>query len=189
VRNQMPPDGWPLRMVITECVTDAWRDNADLFLRCEAMAPLDDVGVKRMRSLLWNDIREQLQRGELVATGCGHGDVRRVTVDRGFFVGAEPDYAADSLTAHGVSYHDVRVLPAAALARQNPAIPVELANWFSAWSREHENASEDETLMMAGRANLPGITRENIRRLRRPADGKPLKRGRKRGKRASDQLR
>jgi hypothetical protein len=65
-----------------------------------------------------------------------------------------------------------------------------LCAWYARWSSENPAASEPE-VWRAAKRNFPdaAITRRQIRKLRTPADGQPLKSGRKPGKTDLERLR
>jgi len=132
----MPPGGWHLRVAVTALISGPARTVASLVAQAESKLPRDDVGLASIRRHnLWPDIREQLHRGELIARGFRHGQEKAMTIDSEFLAVAEPNYDADTLEAHGVVYHDVRILPgtdAPIQAQAPPPKPSEaaLAEWF-----------------------------------------------------------
>lgn len=72
---------------------------------------------ERYRETLWRELSKRLSEGSLEATGFAPGATIPTPIHPAFFNNAVPDYTADTVTSHGVSYGGVRILAAGSLGK------------------------------------------------------------------------
>ncbi len=102
-----PPGGWPLRMAITDLVTEQWQVQADALRQ---LAPTERGNeFDSMRRLIWDDIRAQLLYGRLVAKGIPDGGRTSENIDPHFFSEATADFREGSVTLGKFKFIGVRI--------------------------------------------------------------------------------
>jgi len=106
---QEPAGGWPLRLAIFKLVREQWRENARMAWHLESNPRLTEESHATNRRIFWMEICERLQLGELVARGFQHGKSKDEPIPAAFFYAATPDYKADTVHSHGLTFYVVRI--------------------------------------------------------------------------------
>lgn len=120
--DEMPPGGWPLRMAITALALDRWADSIRGYREAEMHEPA--ISAQNLRNFLWLELIFRAHRGEVVFRGVKPDADEPSTIDPGLLSGSsKPDYAGDSLTTAGRTYHSVTVFLFERAPRHHP-IPV-----------------------------------------------------------------
>lgn len=106
------PGGWPLRLAISALAPASLRRLADDFVQLETLLAARGGlpgSTESVRRHLWLSLCERILAGEVVARGFVFGEKGVEAIAPAFFSRANPDYDGDRVTAHGVTYHDVRL--------------------------------------------------------------------------------
>ena len=138
--------GRPVHLAVIELVSGPMRGNVPALLALE-LRPFEEPAVLHA---FWRDVAAQLMLGRLVAQGFKAGADQPSTIRPEFFGEAVPDYKANSVTSHGLTYYSVRIFTA------DPAgeIPVSSASAEPSTGdvdeRSGDMLSDEEVRVLAG---------------------------------------
>jgi hypothetical protein len=174
------------------------------------------LGEERLGSGAWEHMKRWWAGGELPVTGSQNGSridippswvaflIRFVSEDslsgRAADIPLGTDAASDQPTESRLYFErpnmrgqidgisDVRVdlyVLQGRITRQLECQEPTLDQWYQDWVKRNPRSSEKE-VWAAAKIPFPGTSRQTIRKLRRPPDGSPMKRGRKSSKPESE---